>query len=75
MEAFPTEKGRDENARTLYFGITGVAGNGNGRVMKARRMHEQGLAEMALKAGDYEKAGQLFETVVSAQPENHRAWF
>ena len=74
-EAFPTEKGRDENVRTLYFGITRVAGNGNGRVMKARRMHEQGLAEMALKAGDYEKAGQLFETVVSAQPENHRAWF
>ena len=30
-EAFPTEKGRDENVRTLYFGITRVAGNGNGR--------------------------------------------
>lgn len=43
--------------------------------MKTRRMHEQGLAEMAMKAGDYEKAGQLFETVVSSQPENHRAWF
>jgi len=38
-------------------------------------MHELGLAEVALKAGDYEKAGSLFETVVSAQPENHRAWF
>lgn len=59
----PDGKGRDENVRT-YFGITRVAGNGNGRVMKARRMHEQGLAEMALKAGDYERAGQLFETVV-----------
>ena len=43
--------------------------------MKARRMHEQGLAEMALKAGDYDKAGQLLEIVVSAQPENHRAWY
>lgn len=39
-----------------------------------RRMHEQGLAEMAAKAGDFEKAGELFEIVVSAQPENHRAW-
>lgn len=43
--------------------------------MKSRRMHEQGLAEAALKAGEYEKAGALFETVVSAQPENHQAWF
>lgn len=38
-------------------------------------MHELGLAEVAVKAGDYEKAGSLFEAVVSAQPENHRAWF
>jgi predicted O-linked N-acetylglucosamine transferase (SPINDLY family) len=43
--------------------------------MKLRRMHEQGLAEAAMKAGDYEKAGALFETIVSAQPENHQAWF
>lgn len=43
--------------------------------MKSRRMHEQGLAEAALKAADYEKAGSLFEIVVSAQPENHQAWF
>jgi len=43
--------------------------------MKSRRMHELGLAEAALKAGDYEKAGGLFETVVSVQPDCHQAWF
>lgn len=43
--------------------------------MKLRRMHELGLAEAAFKRGDYEKAGGLFETVVSAQPECHQAWF
>ncbi len=41
----------------------------------ARRMHEQGLAEMALKAGNDEEAGRLFEIVVSAQPDNHGAWY
>jgi predicted O-linked N-acetylglucosamine transferase (SPINDLY family) len=43
--------------------------------MTQRRMHELNLAEAALKAGDYEKAGGLFEVVVSAQPECHQAWF
>lgn len=43
--------------------------------MMQRRMHELGLAEAALKAGDYEKAGGLFEVVVTAQPDCHQAWF
>jgi len=43
--------------------------------MVGRRMHELGVAQSAIKAGDIEKAGALFETVVVAQPECDEAWF
>lgn len=43
--------------------------------MAGRRMHELGLALHAVKAGDYEKAGSLYEAVVSAEPGCDEAWF
>lgn len=42
--------------------------------MAGRRMHELGLAQSALKAGNLEQAGALFEVVVGAQPECDEAW-
>lgn len=43
--------------------------------MSGQRMHELGLAQIACKGGDFEKAGVLLEKVVAAQPECDEAWF
>ena len=43
--------------------------------MTRRHVHELGLARLAFRNGDWSHAGELFEAVVTAQPDCDEAWF